>query len=117
MLNEEQILNIAKTVMSMDSQPGKDLDSYYPTCEELDSLGKVVNGLREYSTYDIAFLIWVQQPIDPMALTAEQQKVNEYAVKLLADYINRRPVEDPENEYKHLADICKQHGYIVKADF
>lgn len=92
MTPQEQVKKVHYIVSGLPIQPGQYEDDYFPTIEDLDRVGTMDEyGNMHYSEYDLAFLLWAQNPLFPHKLTEEQKEALRYAAQLLADY------QDPSN--------------------
>ena len=109
---QEQVMHIVQTVSLMRYQPGQDYDYFYPTMDQLYSLGTVKeDGTLELTETDIAFLAWVMHPIDPESISAEQRQSMTIAAQLIQDYIEQpEQVVIDDEERQAMAELLAKYN-------
>lgn len=106
--NQQLSDKVGRTVSFMKYQPLQDYDFFYPTLEELDSLGTIdENGDVQYDEYELAFLAWVTRPADPASVSEEYKHIMRYAIQLRADFASAVSNHDAQEEAAKMAILAK----------
>ena len=110
-MSKINVYSVAQTVGLMPYQPLQNFDVYYPTIDDLCTLGTYdEHGHISYSEFDLAYLCWVTRPLHPESLTKDQRRTMRYAAQLLADYANGTLNEDEDLDEAVAAEIFARHG-------